>query len=63
MKAGCRIWASTKHSAFFRRTLRSGAAVRGGGGGRAGGCGGAGRVWIVGIGKMFGCGRGGGGKG
>ena len=63
VKAGCRIWARAIHSAFLRRTRRSGATVRGGGGGKVGGCGGGGRVWIAGIGKIFGCGMGGGGKG
>ena len=62
MKAGWRIWANAKHSEFLRNIRRSGAVVRGGGGGRAG-RGGAGRVWIVGIGNMSGCGRGGGGMG
>ena len=56
VKAGWRIWARARHSAFFRRFQRSGVVFCGGLGG---GCGGGGRVCIGGTGKTIGFGSGG----
>ena len=62
VKAGWRICANAKHSEFLHSVRRSGAVVKGGGGGRVG-RGGAGSVWMMGMGNISGCGRGGGGMG
>ena len=51
VKAGCKIWARARHSAFFRRFRRLGVVSCGGVGG---GCGGGGRVCIGGTGKTLG---------